>query len=227
MKKNNTRNTIDKLRVSESHDNDLLIPTREIFLYRSTDSENDGETSYGSAGRFLKNIQILESINSQPIVIHQCSLGGDWESGMMIYDIIRQSRLSFVFVCHGMAASMGSIIPQSVLGKGKRLTMPHCTWLIHEGEQSTTGTVKQTESFCEFSKTVKSDMYEIYVDACHKGKRFKGKTLSQIKSAIKRKLDAKEDWWLTSTEAVQYGFADGIFGSKNFESIEHIKKLLV
>ena len=222
-------NTSDYSYISEAHDNDIIISSREIFLHGHI--EEDGEDSgidSRTSNKFLKNLQILDSINNNPIIIHQQSIGGEWESGMMIYDAIQQSPSRFVFICHGVAASMGSIIPQAVYKKGIRITMPNCYWLVHEGEQEISGTSKQVQSYFEFSKLTKSQMYNIYSSVCFEtGEYFKGMSKAKTKAFIRRKLESKEDWWLTSEDAVKYGLIDGVMGSEKFPSINDIKKNLV
>ncbi len=214
--------------VSEAHDNDLIVSTREIFLHGYMDEEEDSGIDGRLSNRFLKNLRILESMNSNPIIIHQHSTGGEWESGMMIYDAIQQSVASFIFVCHGMAASMGSLIPQAAYKKGIRLTMPNCYWLIHEGEQEISGTVKQVQSYYEFTKLHKSHMYNIYSEVCFStGERFKDMSKAKTKAFIRRKLESKEDWWLTAEEAVTHGFVDGLVGSKKYPSISSVRNKMV
>lgn len=224
----NKRNTSSQSAISEAHDNDIIIASREIFLHGQMDDGEDGGLNSQISNRFLKNLQLLESINNNPIIIHQQSTGGEWESGMMIYDAIRHSSCSFIFVCHGIAASMASIIPQAVHGKGIRLTTPNCYWLIHEGTQEVAGTVKQFESYYEFSKLSKVKMYDIYTEVCQQtGSYFRKKNVQKAKTFLKRKLESREDWWLTSEEAVLYGFADGILGEENYKTIADLKKSLV
>ena len=140
-------NNSDYSYISEAHDNDIIISSREIFLHGHIEEGEDLGIDSLISINFLKNLQILDSINNNSIIVHQQSIGGEWESGMMIYDAIQQSPSSFIFICHGVAASMGSIIPQAVYQKGLRLTMPNCYWLIHEGEQSISGTTKQVKSY--------------------------------------------------------------------------------
>ena len=221
-------NTSDYSYISEAHDNDIIISSREIFLHGHIEDGEDSGIDSRMSNKFLKNLQILDSINNNPIVIHQQSIGGEWESGMMIYDAIQQSPSSFIFICHGVAASMGSIIPQAVYKKGLRITMPNCYWLIHEGEQAMSGTTKQVQSYYELTRLSKSQMYNIYAETCSTtGEYFKDMTQAKTKTFIRRKLESKEDWWLSSKEAITYGFVDGILGSEKFKSIKAIREALV
>jgi len=214
--------------ISEAHDNDIIVSTREIFLHGHFENDADSGIDCRTSNAFLKNLRILESIDQSPIIIHQHSIGGEWESGMMIYDAIRYSNCKFIFICHGIAASMGSIVPQAVHGKGLRLATPNCSWLIHEGEDGVSGTIRQFQSYYEFSKLSKFQMYDIYGDVCKdSGDFFSGQSITKVKSYLRRKLQSKEDWWFTAEEAVKYGFVDGILGSEDYPRIAEIRKSLV
>ena len=47
-----------------------------------------------------------------------------------------------------------------------------------------------------------------------------------VKKHIVTQLATKRDWILTAEEAVDYGFADGILGSKKFPNIDYIKNYI-
>lgn len=201
------------------HEYNISYDSRELFLI------TDDEINATLAGQFLKNLRILEHSN-KPIIIHQFNVGGDWSAGMAIYDAILHSPCKFVFVCYGYAASMGSVIPQAVANKGYRITLPNCEWLIHEGEISLESNSRSATSQIEQNTRVLNKMYEIYAGVCQNGEFFQGDKLPKIKSYLKRKLSSKEDWWLTGQEAVHYGFADAVLGSKDYETIDKIKGYL-
>jgi len=210
--------------ITEAHDNCVIAPTREIFLHNHFEEEDPG-IDYRASTKFLTNLRILESENHKPIIIHQHSTGGEWHAGMAIYDAIKWSPCNFIFICHGICASMGSLIAQAPLGKGVRVSMPNCDWLIHDGSCCVEGTYKQAFSMYEFEKKILERSYEIYAEACEKsGEYFRGSKNISAKKFIKRQLNSKEDWWITSNDAVYYGFADGVFGEKGFDSLEEIKK---
>ena len=207
--------------LSNWHDYGVLSQTREIFL----GSGDDGLDSKDSA-TFLKNLIMLESLGPNPIVVHQYNIGGDQAAGFAIYDAIKASKCKFLFMCYGSASSMGSIIPQAVIGKGLRVTHPHTEWLIHEGSCETSGTTKQFISNAEALKRSKELMYDIFVNACKKGVAFKGKKPVEIKAILNRRLNVKEDWILDGYQAVEYGFADIVFGKGQNTSLENILKRL-
>lgn len=197
------------------HDYCINIGAREIFLYDEIDCD--------SAIKFLKNLTFLEGQSNKPITIHQYSVGGEWSSGMMIYDAIIASPCKFVFVTHGTAASMGSVIPQAVYGKGYRVSTPNCDWLIHEGSLSFDNTMKAVSSLIEAEKRTKSTMYDIYTACCVSGEYFKDQPPKKIRAYIRSKLATREDWWITSDEAVYYGLADSVLGAPGYETIKGIR----
>ena len=202
-----------------SHEFGLSADTRDIFLYDEIDSE--------IAMTFIKNMKILDSRSNKPITIHQYSVGGDWSAGMAIYDCIFFSCSPVLFVTYGYAASMGSVIPQSVKpGRGYRITNPNCDWLIHEGHVNIEQTNRAAISMLEANKIATEKMYNIYVSVCKNAEFFKNEKESKIRAFLKRKLTSKEDWWMTSEEAVHYGFSDAVLGSKDYETIEKIKGYL-
>lgn len=207
--------------LSNWHEYCILTQSREIFL--NSVAEEDAGIDHKVAGMFIKNLKMLESMGSGPIIIHQYSIGGDQNAGFAIYDAIHSSPCSFIYLCYGCAASMGSIIPQAVFGKGLRITHPNCEWTIHEGDATIDGTTKQVISNAEALKRSRNLMYDIYTNVCRKGAAFKGKKPEEIKNTLKRRLNAKEDWVMYGDEAVKYGFADGVFGKGRFKNMEAIK----
>ena len=72
------------------------------------------------------------------------------------------------------------------------------------------------------------DVEMAIAEVCSKtGEYFKEMTRAKTKTFIRRKLESKEDWWLTSEEAITYGFIDGVLGSEKFKSINGIRDALV
>lgn len=101
--------------------------------------------------------------------------------------------------------------------------MPNCEWLIHEGSCSVEGTYKQAFSLYEFEKKILEKSYDILGQAAqNSGKNFYDSKEGTAKRFIKKQLSSKEDWWLSPEEALDYGFVDGIFGNKGFESLDQI-----
>ena len=207
---------------TELHELGIIIDRREIFLGRDNHDIDIDTTDFRSAMKFIKNMRLLQKFGEQknnPIIIHQMNEGGDWFAGMAIYDAIASSESHVTVVCHGAAMSMGSIIPQAA---DLRIMMPNSVFMIHAGEGGMMGTFKQGISWSDFNKQSYKKMLDIYVEKCKHGIRFKGKTESAIKKELEKQMDKKEDWILTSKEAVEYGFADVVLGQEGYETINKI-----
>ena len=195
----------------EAHCHSLIISKREIFIHGShLPDDGDPGVDWRMATTLLKNLRILESISTDSIFIHQMSIGGDEEAGYMMYDAIKNSKCHITLCTHGVAASMGSIVPQAA---DYRVSMPNCCWMIHRGSTGIGShlTRKQTKSWAEWEMQCDNRMINIFTEKCKGSIYHKGKKDSQIKSDIKRKLDTKGDWFLTSREAVDYGLADEVY----------------
>jgi ATP-dependent protease ClpP protease subunit len=208
--------------LEELHLHNIFVDSREIFLCGDLDGENND-----TAAKTLKNIRFLEQLDTAPIVIHQFSQGGMWDLGIMIHNVIQSSTCHIIFVMHGAAYSMGSIIPQAA---DTRIIMPDCTFLVHGGY---TGggdmTHKQSQSLAEMEKKQFESMLEIYTKAIVDGPYFveNGMDESKVRKFLITKLDRKEDWWLDAEEVVKFGFADGILGSPGWESIDIIREGII
>tara|TARA_R110002020_G_scaffold46539_21_gene132406 strand:- start:1343 stop:2026 length:684 start_codon:yes stop_codon:yes gene_type:complete len=208
--------------VDELHRWNILLDTREIYIHGAVDNlEDDPGVDWKMSNNFIKNLHLLERMDSsKPIVIHMHSIGGEWCEGMMMYDAIKNCTSPTVAITHGIAASMGSAVP---LAASLVVSMPSCWWMIHDGYTDISEqTYKQSLSWAEWEKETRKQMIEIYLESCKTCKFFKGKTNQQIKNFIIKNLDKKEDWWLNSKQAQEYGFVDGIYGAKGFASIEEI-----
>lgn len=208
--------------VDEIHRWNILLDTREIYIHGHIDNEEtDPGVDWKMSNNFIKNLHLLERMDAtKPIIIHMHSVGGEWCEGMMMYDAILNCTAPTVAITHGIAASMGSIVP---LSANLVVSMPSCWWMIHDGYTDIAEqTYKQSLSWAEWEKETRKEMIAVYLNCCKAAKFFKGKTDQQIKNFIIKQLDKKEDWWLSSQKASEYGFVDGIYGQKGFTSIEEI-----
>jgi ATP-dependent protease ClpP protease subunit len=213
--------------IEEIHNYNLCIDTREIFLHGEPGEENtDAGVDFRMANRFLKNIKFLEAAGDDPIIVHQHSIGGDWSSGMMIYDIIASCQCHIIFVMHGDACSMGSIIPQAA---DTRIIMPNCIFMIHEGYDNLDGTHRQIVSATKVLDKLREQMLDIYVSVCINGHFFQREQADdkKVKQYLIDRMSEKEDWWLTAREAVTFGFADAVLGDEGYDNIDQIRNSII
>ena len=210
--------------VSDVHNYGINIKTREIFLHPFVlnHDENPG-VEYKMATNLYKNIQLLESMSNDPIIIHMQSVGGEWNSGMSIYDSISSAKSHVTIIAYGQAESMSSVILQAA---DKRIMMPNCYLMCHFGSSFYSGNYLDVQKGTGFEKRMAEDMLDIYAAGCSKGKFFeehyKDPTPEKVKNFIRRKFK-DGDWYLNSHESVYYGFADGVLGTRKFPSIDSLK----
>lgn len=204
------------------HHYGIHIDSREIYI-GSAGHVNDEESGvdFAMANNFLRNLRYLEAFEDTPILIHFCCTGGDWEYGMAIYDAIANSPCHVISISHGWAVSMSSIMMQAA---DTRLLMPNCDFMVHQGNSGFSGTSKQFLTTAEWIAHTNEKMLDIYVKRCKDGAFFRAKQMNDkaVKTFLVEKMDKKEDWWLTAKDAVYHGFADGLVGDENYETIAKI-----
>jgi len=205
------------------------MKSREIFLHSyihsgGSEFEDEPGMDYRMGIAFIKNLSLLNNQGSSNILVHQQSCGGDWSYGMAMYDSIVASLSSVTVLAYGQARSMSSITLQAA---DLRVLMPDCDVLLHHG---TLGIVDRAtpviSNMFYYENHDKPRMLEIYARRCVKGKYFKNKKMSksEVIDFISQKLMEKTDWILPAEEAVYYGLADGVLGTKGFETYEKIRK---
>lgn len=184
--------------------------TREIYLFGDEENSIDHRIAF----IFLQYMAELEN-KSDRIIIHANTVGGNWWDGLVIFDAIANSHCHITYVIHGQAFSMGSILPQAA---DERIMMPNSIMMIHPITPGLSDnlTAKQAAESIVIDKYVSSIMLDIYANKCSEAQYFKDLkySLSRIKNFIRNKLNSKHDWWLKPGEAILYGFADSILGTK-------------
>lgn len=201
-------NNQDKLH--DYHNYGCNIKSREIFLhnhYGSNDEENPG-VEYKMSNTFLKNLRSLDQENTNDILIHMHSLGGEWSDGMAIFDAIKMCKSKTTIIVYGQAESMSSIILQAA---NKRLMTENSYFMSHFGSTEAGGHYLNVQNWVKYEKQICNIMMDIYAGRCVKGKYFKNLSYDaeKVKKFLYRKLKGG-DWYINSQDAVKYGFADGI-----------------
>ncbi len=213
-------------KLSNIHHYGIDPENREIFLHsHMMDCEDENGVDYRCAVTFEKNLRYLNTISFDPIIIHMHMPGGDWSDCLGIYDAMQHSQSPIACVAYAKAESASGVIFQAA---DLRILMPNAYMLIHYGSLSLDGEHKAALSNLKWNEQEASKMIEIFTEKCCLSPMAKEKMWkkSMIKKHITSQLSNKSDWILTANESVYYGFADGIFGTSPYQSIEHIKKKL-
>lgn len=200
--------------IDESHIHNILFDEREIFLHSDYAGDNDNGIDYKVANTFVKNLRLLERHKYEPIIIHLNTIGGDWSSGISIYDYISLSACPIIVICHGECSSIGTIILQAA---DIRVIMPNCDFLIHAGHSGMSNlSHKSAQQWAKFELNCFNKMLDIYSTAIWRNsKEFKNKEYAYVKRWLKSQLDKKEEWFLQPEDVIKYGLADFIFGDKS------------
>lgn len=181
----------------------------EIYLNSDESSQTDNGIDFKVASRFMQELHDAEKVNTDKVVVHFQTIGGEWADGMSIFDSMTFSSLPVTIIGHGCLCSMGTIILQAAKN---RFLMPHCDLMVHFGDLTLSGHQVSVESGTKYYTKIKNKMIDIYTDKCMNGKFFteKGYSRSKVKAYIKRKLESNIDWYMSPEEAVEFGFADKV-----------------
>lgn len=135
------------------------------------------------------------------------SNGGDMIEGMAIYDAIKACPAHITIINYTHARSMTSIIFQAA---DRRVMMPHSHFMFHDGMWGMQGVIRQVRA--EFYFMERSDtMIPIYIESMLNSAKFAGKKPSKLRKYLRKRMDKKEDVYLTAEEAIEWGFADETF----------------
>lgn len=221
MTNSNTNNIFNNI-----HDYNIDIENREIYLHPPLDNIEAAALDYRSAVIFEKNIRYLNSISLEPVLVHMHLPGGEWQDCLSMYDSIRASKSKVIILAYARAESCSSVLLQA---GDLRILMPNTTTLIHYGSftidsehsKAAASSIKWNEQECD-------KMVDIFTDRCMQSKIAKEKNWKRMmaKKHIVSQLANKCDWILTADEAVDYGFADGVLGTKKYPNIDYIKNLM-
>lgn len=174
----------------------------------------NGPVDDHSANVIVAQMLLLESENdSQPISFYINSPGGSVTAGLSIYDTMQFINSPVYTIVIGQAASMGSFLAQA--GEpGHRYVLPESRTMIHRvssGTRGTSGSVHVQElefedarRHIEESKRLNSRLTELYVKH-----NTADKTYDEMLETM------KFDTFLGAKEAVEYGLADKVVGSKS------------
>jgi ATP-dependent protease ClpP protease subunit len=206
------------------HTYHIDVKNREIYLHSDLNLEEENGIDYKVAVFFEKNIRYLNILSSDPILVHMHLPGGIWEDCLGMFDTIKYSKAKITILAYAKVESASSILLQAA---NKRILMPNTHVLIHYGSLSIDNEHKAAMSSFQWSEKESQKMIDIFADKCLSSPLAVGKNWKKmiIKKHIMSQLAAKSDWILDADEAVYYGFADGVLGSKKYPNIDSLKKL--
>lgn len=143
---------------------------------------------------------LASSDSSADITLYLNTPGGSVSAGLGIYDTMQIVEPDVATVCTGMAASMGAVL-LCAGAHGKRSALPHSRVMIHQPIGGAQGQASDIEIAAREIVKARTELYNIISEHT-------GKPLSQIMA------DGDRDYWMSSSEALEYGMIDEILSRK-------------
>lgn len=143
---------------------------------------------------------LASSENGGDITMYLNTPGGSVSAGLGIYDTMQLVEPDVSTVCTGMAASMGAVLLCAGTN-GKRSALPHSRVMIHQPLGGAHGQASDIEIAAREILKIKNELYSIISEHT-------GKPLDRIVA------DGDRDYWMTSSEALEYGMIDEILSKK-------------
>ena len=144
-----------------------------------------------------QSLQYIASLNNKPITVTMNSYGGDIDSGLAIYDLVRElnKTVPVDIVATGSCMSMAAIILQSAR---KRLSMPHTSFMLHQLRGANAGDLGEQRDRYKHMENMQLKLNTVLSQRT-------GMSMKQIDKLIDRK-----DYFISSAEALQLNLIDKI-----------------
>jgi len=170
-----------------------LISDRIIFLGTPIDDI--------IANIITAQLLFLESADQKKdIIMYINSPGGSVTSGLGIYDTMQYINPDIATICTGLSASMGAVLLAGGTKK-KRSGLAHSRIMIHQPSGGMQGQSSDMEISLKLILSLRKEIYDILAN--HTGK--------SVKEVEK---DADRDYWMTASEAKEYGLIDEVLIKK-------------
>jgi len=139
----------------------------------------------------------LDSVDAKrDIQIYINSPGGIVYSGLAIYDTMQSVTPDVATICTGIAASMAAVL-LCAGHSGKRSALTHSRVMIHQPLGGMQGQASDMEIALKETLKLKKELYHIISN--HSGQTFD-----------KVEEDSDRDYWMTASEAKEYGMVDEV-----------------
>ncbi len=190
----------DFTRLEEGKDQDKgqrgSSPLVEKHYFESRIVMVTGEISHALAEKVCVNLLALANASDDPITVIISSPGGHVESGDMVHDTIKFIEPRVRVLGSGWVASAGALI-YIAADKQDRYTLPNTRFLLHAPSGGVGGRATDIEIQAREIMLMRDRLNRLFAEAT-------GQTLAKIEE------DTDRDFWLSATEAVEYGLATHI-----------------
>jgi len=159
-----------------------------------------GEINDPVASTIVAQLLFLEASDpTKDIFLYINSPGGVITSGMSIYDTMNYIKPDINTICVGQAASMGSFL-LACGTKGKRYSLPNSRIMIHQPLGGASGQATDIQIQAAEIQRIKDDLNKILAKTT-------GQTIKKIEK------DTDRDFFMSATQAMDYGIVDKVIVS--------------
>jgi ATP-dependent Clp protease protease subunit len=170
-----------------------LLRERIVFLV--------GGINDATANLVVAQMLFLESENpDKDIFLYINSPGGSVSAGLSIYDTMQFIKPDVSTLCLGMAASMGSFLLMAGAA-GKRAALPNSRVMIHQPSGGAQGQAADIEIQAREILKTREQLNRIYSERT-------GQPVDKIAA------DMERDYWMSPTEAKEYGLIDQVLDKR-------------
>ncbi len=159
------------------------------------------EVNQVTASLIVAQLLFLESEDpDKDIMLYINSPGGSVSDGLAIYDTMQCIKPDVSTICIGMAASMGAFL-LAAGKKGKRLALPNAEIMIHQPLGGARGQATDIQIQAQQILKSKDKLNRMLAENT-------GQPLEKIQADVER------DYYMSASEAVDYGIIDKIITSR-------------
>ena len=164
------------------------LKSRTIFI--------SGEINQELAEKVCTKLLILEELSDEPIKIFINSQGGHVESADTIHDVIKFIKPKVIMIGTGWVASAGITIYLAA-EKENRYSLPNTRYMIHQPLGGFNGPATDIGIEAKEILRVRTRINNLISEATNQ-------------PIEKVNIDTDRNYWLTSTEALEYGLVNKI-----------------
>jgi len=195
------------------------LHTREIYLHSHYLGEEEPGVEYRMATSFVKNLHVLDLLSHGNILVHMHTVGGEWGDGMAIYDAIRACLSPVTILAYAQASSMSGVVLQAAR---KRVLMPNTEFVMHYGSLSLESHSIAARSAVLWNDGLHAKMLRIFAGRAVQAGGFN--SVTEAETFFASRMKDTVDWFLDADQAVSFGLADGVFGTKGFKTLQSIRR---
>jgi len=175
-----------------------LLRERIVFLGEAVTSD--------SANRIVAQLLFLEADDpDKDIFLYINSPGGSVYDGLGIFDTMQHVKPDIHTVCVGLAASMGAFL-LCAGAKGKRSSLLHSRIMIHQPLGGARGQASDIRIQADEILFIKDKLNNELSNRT-------GQPIERIKE------DTDRDFYMSPSEAVEYGIIDNVFNKRPINSV--------